>query len=165
MGTLRDSIVRIVRDAFPEIFFSVPRTYTVAAYNSDGTLDLVPPPDARYLPELQRVEQWTLGGARVHTEGDSVLVLFRDANQARPVAVSFAASTTPSELDLAPSGSDTITSPGDEIGRIPRYGDPVVLPVVAGATPTVCKLVAFVATPGAPPTPAAPPVNVSKVRG
>lgn len=64
------------------------RTYVVASVGSDGRLDLVPPSDAPHLPEMSKVEQWTIGGIEyLPTPGEEVAVLFLDDKRTRPVAI------------------------------------------------------------------------------
>lgn len=61
--------------------------YVVVSANGDGTLVCVPQDPA--LPELKNVEQWTVGGVKfTPAAGEEVLVL-RDANRTRPIAIAF----------------------------------------------------------------------------
>lgn len=90
MSTVRESVIRIVANAFPSILHAYARTYIVAAVRADKTLDLVPPIDAPQLRELEAVEQWALAGTlATPVVGASVGVVFRDANKRRPVALLF----------------------------------------------------------------------------
>jgi hypothetical protein len=97
--SLRASVVRIVESAFPALIYSVPRTYIVQAVRADKRLDLVPPPDAPYLPELPATEQWGLGVV-TPVVGQHVAVWFRDADKSRPIVIGFASNMAPT----APSG-------------------------------------------------------------
>lgn len=110
---VRTSVLRMVASAFPSLVYGHPRTYIVAAVNADGTLDLVPPPDAPHLPELRRVEQWSVVEL-VPAKGTSVAVLFLDANPARPVVIG--ARVTDVEDEATPPVVDPT-------GRFIRWGD------------------------------------------
>ena len=90
MSTVRESVIRIVANAFPSMLHAYARTYIVAAVRADKTLDLVPPIDAPQLRELEAVEQWALAGTlATPVVGASVGVVFRDASKRRPVALLF----------------------------------------------------------------------------
>jgi hypothetical protein len=116
--TLRTSIIRIVAAAFPALVYGYPRTYVVAAVRADNRLDLVPPTDAAYLPELDAVEQWSLGGTQLEpTVGASVCVVFRDANAARPIVVHWNSAEVP-DLTLIAGGGDAVARVGDKAGRL-----------------------------------------------
>jgi hypothetical protein len=102
--TLRETIRRIAQDKFDQLL----RTYVVASTEADGRLNLTPPTDAPHLPELGRVEQWTMGGAKCFAKpGSEVLVLFRDRKGTRPVAVAFAP-PTPEQLEIGATTSVTV---------------------------------------------------------
>ena len=134
MGSLSftDRVKKIISEAFPQLIFGYPRTYLVQSQNSDGSLNLAPPPGANYLPPLASVQQWSLGGATVSpSPGSSVCVMFRDADPSRPIVAHFDA-TTPSGVTFgqysggspAPVGTarngDTVTNicpPGQYIGQ------------------------------------------------
>ncbi len=140
--SVRASVIRMVADVFPQLVFGFPRTYLVHAVDSAGRMDLFPPPDATYLPELARVDQWSAGGVKATPEiGSAVMVQFRDANPTRPVVTGCAplASSKPTawaadatgamtigehagEVDIA--GGDVVDATG--LGRVVRYGDPIV---------------------------------------
>lgn len=114
--SVRTLILRMVANAFPSLVYGYPRTYVVAAVYAAGTplLDLLPPPDAMYLPELRAVPVWTFGGGYVVPEiGAEVSVVFRDADKRRPAVVQFApgipvkSTADASTLyELAPSAAD-----------------------------------------------------------
>lgn len=157
--SLRTSIIRIVASAFPQLVYGYPRTYIVASVHDDYRLDLVPPPDAPHLPELKNVEQWTLGGALAKPKtGAECVVIFRDKSPTRPIVSGFA----PGQVDLLDfdNGTESLT-PGQETGRVVRYGETIMFPSGAAAIPTALPILgsAHAAT-GAP----APPVVVSRVK-
>jgi len=142
------SILRIVARHFPSLMFGYPRTYKVAAVRSDKRLDLVPPEDARELPELDGVEQWGLG-LITPAVGASVLVYFRDANPSRPVVVGWEHGADHERIDLLENDDAAVADP---TGRFIRYGDSVTIPGPSGgATGAVA--------------PGAPPSSASRVRG
>lgn len=90
------SIRELLRRMFPDAPEKRPDTYVVSSVNSDGTLDLVPPADARHLPEIKRAEQWTAGGIRhAPLPGKEVMVLYRDYNRTRPVVFAIELDDTP----------------------------------------------------------------------
>jgi hypothetical protein len=98
---LRETIRRIAWDRLSRFL----RTYVVNSVEPDRRLNLSPPADARHLPELSRVEQWSVGGALVKAKvGAEVLVLFRDQNCTRPIVLGF-----------APGAPDTVTLDADHI--------------------------------------------------
>jgi hypothetical protein len=104
--TLRDMVIRIVANAFPALVYGYPRTYIVAAVNADDTLDLVPPPTSGYLRDLRSVPQWNTGGCIVTPElGAEVAVVFRDADETRPVVQSWAPGVP---VELAADASDLV---------------------------------------------------------
>lgn len=120
--TLRESVIRIVGQAFPQLVYGYPRTYVVAAVDAAGRLDLVPPPGAAYLPELPAVEQWSLGGATIRPAvGSTVTVLFRDAMRDRPIVVHWDR-TLPTRADLDATDLTVIGASSDEVylGGSPR---------------------------------------------
>ena len=81
---VREQIRRIVKQCLAAQ--DIVRTYTVASVKSDGRLDLVPPTDARHLPEMKNVEPWTLGGTKYEaTAGEEVVVIRRDSKSTRPI--------------------------------------------------------------------------------
>lgn len=88
---IRELVRRLLPDS-PEWRAS---TYVVVTANSDGTLDLVPPPDAKHLPELKNVEQWEGGVRYVPNAGTQVVVLYRDDRRTRPIAIAFAPDVNP----------------------------------------------------------------------
>lgn len=102
--TIRSRILRMVLNGLPWLAYSYPRTYVVADRDGGGLLDLIPPPDAGHLPELEAVEQWILGGSNVTSvPGTRCLVMFRDADKRRPVVVGFEQST-PVAVTIAGGG-------------------------------------------------------------
>jgi hypothetical protein len=104
--TLRDMVIRIIANAFPALVYGYPRTYIVAAVNADDTLDLVPPPTSGYLRDLRSVPQWNTGGLIVTPElGAEVVVVFRDADETRPVVQSWAPGVP---VELAADASDLV---------------------------------------------------------
>ncbi len=128
---LRDSVARIAGQARPELRYSYPRTYVVRAARSDGTLDLDPPADdaGKDLPPLDRVEQWTLGGALAFpAAGASVVVAFRDATETRPIVVGFAPGT-PIKIVADASGEIDL---GAAIAPAAREGDQYILGTATG---------------------------------
>lgn len=145
-GGFRASILRMVAEAFPVLVYGYPRTYVVAAVRADKTLDLEPPPDARYLPPLAAAEQWGLGGALVTpAQGAEVMVAFRDADPTRYAVVGFAPGTpTKVAIDADAvelgAGERVAAAPGDEEGKAVAYGDTVQMFIGAAATPTPIKL-------------------------
>ena len=116
-------IARIVAEAFPQLFYSFPRTYRVASVRSDKRLDLVPPDDAPHLPELNAVPQWGVGQV-TPAVGSEVTVVFRDADPSRPIVVHWEFDAPPTEVHLqATSGlkldgdsTVTIDSPDIKLG-------------------------------------------------
>lgn len=103
--SVRESVIRIVASAFPALTYSYPRTYVVGKVYARGVdrVDLVPPPDARWLDDLTGVSTWSLGGARVQpVVGAEVIVVFRDADKRRPVIAGYAVGV-PQALDLGAS--------------------------------------------------------------
>lgn len=110
--TIRSRILRLVLNGLPWLTYSYPRTYVVADRDGGGLLDLIPPPDAGHLPELEAVEQWILGGSNVTSvPGTRCLVMFRDADKRRPVVVGFEQST-PVAVTIA-GGGERIARKGD----------------------------------------------------
>lgn len=97
--SLRASVVRIIESAFPHLAFTYPRTYVVNAVRADKRLDLVPPADAPHLPELPGVEQWGLGVV-TPTVGTEVCVLFRDADERRPIVVPWGFGSVPDRVKV-----------------------------------------------------------------
>ena len=66
------------------------RTYVVHECHADGRCDLAPLADARHLPELRNVEQWTIGGIQYRaSKGDEVAVAYLDARKTRPRIIGF----------------------------------------------------------------------------
>jgi len=127
------SILRKVGEAWPQLIYGHPRTYRVGAVQSDGRLDLDPPADAPYLPPLQRVEVWGLGGAKVKpAPGSLALVAFRDANPSRPVVVALPplATSTPTETNL---DADAVNLGGADAPVI-REGDKIAIDMTPGPT-------------------------------
>ncbi len=153
MTSVRTSILRMVANAYPQLFYGFPRTYKVAAVHSDKRLDLVPSNDAQHLQELKNVEQWSLAGVLVTpVVGAEVCVVFRDADPARPAVVNWGPVATPTGLRANASGTVTIgdgstlvalgngtelLAIGDETKRVVCYGDQVQLavagPLASGA--------------------------------
>jgi hypothetical protein len=89
--SLRESVLKIVRAAFPVLTYGYPRTFRVRGVGADGRLDLDPPPDTDELKPLDRVEQWTVGGALMAPAlGSLVVVTFRDADPSRPIVMGLA---------------------------------------------------------------------------
>lgn len=85
--SLRASVQRLVWRRLQEY----QRTYLVGGAHADGRLDLIPPPDAAHLPEMNAVPIWTMGGGTVTpAPGAEVLVIFRDRQRRRPVVLAFA---------------------------------------------------------------------------
>lgn len=135
-NSIRASIRRMVAEA---LLYSVPRTYVVAVVRDDGRLDLVPPPDASYLPELEAAEQWSTGGAVVTPEvGAEVTVIFRDGDATRYVVAGWKPGTV-DKIELA-DGDRVAAAPGDEEGKGIAYGDTVQMFLGTGMTPTPVKL-------------------------
>lgn len=158
-ATVRTSILRMVAAAFPALVFGYPRTYVVAKVRSDKRLDLVPPVDAQHLPELDAVEQWSLGGTQLEpAEGVEVCVVFRDANPSRPVVAHWDSVEVP-VLTLIAGGGPAAARVGDKCGRLAFDGVAVVpvlyyspgdgfpVPYVPVAATVGPPLPAFVGTP------------------
>jgi hypothetical protein len=83
---IREQIRRLVAETVAAQ--SLVRTYMVASVKPDGRLDLVPPTDARHLPEMKNVEPWTLGGTKYEaTAGEEVVVIKRDNKSTRPIVI------------------------------------------------------------------------------
>lgn len=106
--SVRQSIVKLVRDAFPWLAYCYPRTYVVRTAHTNGLLDLDPPPEARNeLAPLNGVKVWTLGFVSVTpAAGSRVLVVFRDAQQDRPVVVAYEPQPIGSPVARAVGGGD-----------------------------------------------------------
>jgi hypothetical protein len=82
--TIREQVRRLVGLAMADMV----RTYVVAAVESDGRMDLVPPPDSPHLPELRKIRPWVIGGIQyVATPGERVTVMFRDERKTRPIVI------------------------------------------------------------------------------
>lgn len=125
--TLRAMMIRIVANAFPALVYGYPRTYIVAAVNADDTLDLVPPPTSGYLRDLRSVPQWNTGGLIVRPElGAEVCVTFRDADETRPVAQSWAPGVP---LGLVADASDLVA-----------VGESATAVELAGGGPAVARV-------------------------
>lgn len=139
--TLRQSVLRIVANAFPALAYGYPRTYIVASVAGDGRLDLVPPPDAAHLAELASVAPYTIAGVAIApVVGSEVLVAFADADPRRPRVVGYAQGVptdasvnTTGTLYVGPdatlvdigSGSETLSAAA-AVGRVVRYGDAIL---------------------------------------
>lgn len=165
---------------FPREPYAYPRKYRVIRMRpgtADATLtrfELQIVTKAAGFPDMLLVDAWPgiAGGRAEVMPGALVLVSFIDGDKGQPIVTHFATADDPAfkpvntvldasssvkigksaaSVELA-SGSDSVETP-NEIGRVIRYGDPLVFPVGSAGTPTVCTAVAFTATPGAPPTP------------
>lgn len=144
MSTLRESVLRMVSEAFPALSYGYPRTYLVAAVRAAGggqplRLDLVPPPDAAHLAPLNAVTPWTIAGVVASpVVGSRVAVAFVDADKRRPIVLGFEPGTP---VDAAVDASGTVAvgasasavelAGGDVTllaytGRVVRYGDPIL---------------------------------------
>jgi hypothetical protein len=131
--TLKAAVLRWVAEAFPALFYSAPRTYLVHAVRSDKRLDLTPPPDASWLPELPNVEQWTgAGELATPAVGADVTVFFRDANPTRPVAIGWGPGT-PIDTSADASGTVALGASSSAVhlahaaGAVVRHGDTVAI--------------------------------------
>jgi hypothetical protein len=72
------------------------QTYVVNSVNTDGTLNVVPTADAQHLPEINNVEQWTVGGIQYHPlPGTEVAIIYRGKNKTRPIAFAFPLDVNP----------------------------------------------------------------------
>jgi len=101
--SIADQIRALVASAFDDAV----RTYVVAACHGDGRLDLVPPPNCTYYPEMRNVEQWSLGGCVYKASaGDEAAVVFLDSNRTRPIVIGFKL-TSDTVQDVARKG-DTV---------------------------------------------------------
>lgn len=143
--SIRTSILRMVAEHFPALVYGYPRTYVVAAVLADGRLDLVPPPDAQHLPELEAVEQWGLGVV-TPSVGSSVCVMFRDADPSRRAVVSWGFGAVPNEVAIDAddvilgAGAREAAAPGAEAGIGIAYGDTVQMFLGIAMTATPIKL-------------------------
>ncbi len=119
--SLRSSVQRMVWRRLQEY----QRTYIVGGTNADGRLDLVPPPDAAHLPEINAVPVWTMGGGRVTpAPGAEVLVVFRDRQRRRPVVLAFAPGP-PLKVELD-ADQEVLLGDGATQG-VARRGDSVIV--------------------------------------
>ena len=148
--SLKASVVEWISEAFPSLFYGVPRSYVVTSVSGSGLLELAPPPSSPNLPPLANVPVWSLGGATVKPQaGALVVVLYLDV-AAAPVAVGLAPSlptaTTidaatmaigPSASDVAIAGGSVVVAAGVEVGRVLRYGDVIAGPVAFGVPLTI----------------------------
>lgn len=157
LGALR----RLVLQLLPDYRFHGTYAYRVVTQESER-LNLQPVRVSTGLPDLRRVRVMPgVAGARADVAlGSTVLVTFVDADPARPVVIGFedaeGAGFSPSRLDLV-GEDDIVTTDGlgvVEAGRVVRYGDTVIMPSGAAATPTPTVLKATTA-PG--------PATVSRV--
>jgi hypothetical protein len=152
----RDSLIRIMSAAFPQLVYGYPRTYIVATVYPRGTalVDLVPPPDATYLPELRRVPVWTLGGGVTHpVVGAELVVIFRDADKRRPIAFALAPGPV-QHVDLG-GGAAPVARVGDLCGRLIFDAGALTLYYSAGNNPPGVPA-AYVAVAPNPTTPTPP---------
>lgn len=138
--SLRDSVAAIARRDMPEARYAYPRTFVVRAVGTDGRIDLDPPPDAPDLRPLDRVEQWTLGGALAFpVKGTPVLVMFRDARETRAVVVGVAPGTP---VKVVVSASTEIDL-GAAAASVVRYGESATLGSAAGVLTFVPAVAPF----------------------
>lgn len=122
VARIRTQVLRWVAEAFPALVYGYPRTYVVAGVASDGRVELVPPPDARHLPEL-KVEQWSVGVTRPKA-GDEVVVAFRDANPSRPVVIGWGFGSTPATITV---DADSVELGEGATEGVARLGDTVAV--------------------------------------
>ncbi len=138
--SLRDSVAAIARRDMPEARYAIPRTFVVRSVGADGRLDLDPPPDAPDLRPLDKVEQWSLGGALAFpTKGTAVLVMFRDAREGRAVVVGVAPGTP---LKVTVSAATEIDL-GAAAASVVRYGESATLGSAAGVLTFVPAVAPF----------------------
>lgn len=161
VGTSRRAAVmrRLILQALPELPYRGIASYRVVTQDGER-LNLQPLRVSAGLPDLVGVRVMPgVAGVRADVElGATVLVAWVDSDPSRPVVVGFEDAEGPgfgaSRLDLA-ADSELIDS-GTEAGRVVRYGDTIVVPAGAGATPTLQVV-------SAAPVPLTP-VTVSRVR-
>lgn len=146
-------VKRIASEAFPALTYGYPRTYIVAAVESDGRLSLAPPSDAPHLRALPNVEAWAPYGMRLSpVVGSRVVVGFRDANPARPFVVAW----------------EPVKNPGPALARVTDHAGRFYYDTLGAAlyyAPNEAGAYAPVATGVGPPLPAVPGTVVQITTG
>lgn len=131
---------RMVEASLPRIRFLGAYEYRIVTLEGER-LNLQPVRVAAGMPDLRRVRAWPgASGVRATPAlGSRVLVTWVDGDPARPVVVAYEDAEgegfAPDRLDLV-GEDDAAVTVGEAAGRVVRYGDSIVFPVGAGATPT-----------------------------
>jgi hypothetical protein len=122
----------LIHQILPDLAFLGTYEYRVVSQSGERVA-LQAVGSALGLPDLANVRvRPGVAGARADLAlGTLVLVAFIDADPARPAVVGFedadGGGFAPTRLDLV-GEDDAVTSPGDALGRVVRYGDPITFP-------------------------------------
>lgn len=146
-----DWLFRALKKNLPDLFLRGAFEFRVTKYTG-GRISLEPV-RAKWLQSISLCEQWSMGGTDVRPrDGSSVIVMFIDADESRPVICDFAplSATKPISTRI---DADTVTigDPATSPKGIARLDDPTDGGWLSGAVSggAVVFTLASVASPGA----------------